>query len=69
VDPEAALRGANARFERRFRYIESRLREQGRVPEQATPEELDALWREAKAEETGAGAATRPPTAGEPEDR
>lgn len=67
VDPEAALRGANARFERRFRYIESRLREQGRVPEQATPEELDALWREAKAEETEA--ATRPPTAGEPEDR
>ncbi len=67
VDPEAALRGANARFERRFRYIESRLREQGRVPEQAPPEELDALWCEAKAEETGA--ATRPPTAGEPEDR
>ncbi len=67
VDPEAALRGANARFERRFRHIESRLREQGRVPEQAPQEELDALWREAKAEE--AGPATRPPTAGEPGDR
>ncbi|HDO34039.1 MAG TPA: nucleoside triphosphate pyrophosphohydrolase, partial [Chromatiales bacterium] len=63
VDPEAALRGANTRFERRFRYIESRLREQGRVPEKAPPEELDALWREAKAEETGAT------TTGEPGDR
>jgi nucleoside triphosphate diphosphatase len=48
VDLEAALRGTNAKFERRFRYVEERLREQGRNTEQATLEEMDALWDEAK---------------------
>ncbi len=55
VDPEAALRGANARFERRFRYIEERLRRSGRRPEDAGAEELEALWREAKAQEPAGG--------------
>ncbi len=49
VEPEAALRGANAKFERRFAHIERRLAEQGRSPEASTLEEMDALWDEAKA--------------------
>ena len=49
VDPEAALRGANAKFERRFGHIEARLAEAGRKPEQAGLAEMDALWDEAKA--------------------
>jgi ATP diphosphatase len=48
VDPEAALRAANAKFERRFAHIEARLAEGGRKPAQATLEEMDSLWDEAK---------------------
>jgi ATP diphosphatase len=48
VDPEAALRGANAKFERRFAHIETRLGEQGRGPGEASLAEMDALWDEAK---------------------
>lgn len=51
VDPEAALRAANGKFERRFRYIELMLREQGRSLEGCTLEELDSLWNRAKQEE------------------
>jgi ATP diphosphatase len=51
VDPEAALRGANAKFMRRFAHIEARLGEQARRPEGATLEEMDALWDEAKRNE------------------
>ena len=50
IDPENSLRGANAKFERRFRYVEAKLREQGRTPDQATLEEMDAFWDEAKRE-------------------
>jgi nucleoside triphosphate diphosphatase len=49
VDPEAALRGANAKFERRFAHIESRLAEDGRTPESASLDEMESLWAEAKA--------------------
>jgi nucleoside triphosphate diphosphatase len=48
VDPEAALRSTNDKFERRFRYIEGRLREQSRKPADASLEEMEALWQEAK---------------------
>jgi ATP diphosphatase len=48
IDPETSLRNTNAKFERRFRYVERRLKEQGRTPEQATLEEMDRLWDEAK---------------------
>lgn len=48
VDPEAALRGSNARFERRFRHIEHRVRESGRTLRELTLAELDSLWNEAK---------------------
>jgi MazG family protein len=49
IDPETALRDANAKFERRFRYVETRLREQGRSTSEATLEEMDKLWDEGKA--------------------
>jgi nucleoside triphosphate diphosphatase len=52
ADPEMALRTANAKFERRFGHIEQALASQGRTPEAATLEEMDALWNEAKAAET-----------------
>ena len=52
VDPEAALRGANAKFVRRFGSIEAALAKDGRKPEDATLEEMDQLWDEAKADET-----------------
>ncbi len=51
VDPETAVRKANARFERRFRAVEAALAARGRRPEEATLEEMDALWNEAKAAE------------------
>jgi tetrapyrrole methylase family protein/MazG family protein/ATP diphosphatase len=48
VDPETALRSANAKFERRFRFIERQLARHGKRPETSTLEEMDALWNEAK---------------------
>ena len=50
ADPETALRGTNAKFERRFAYIERALAAKGRSLEDATLEEMDALWNEAKGE-------------------
>ena len=49
TDPEAAVRGTNAKFERRFAYIEDRLAERGSQPARSSLEEMDALWDEAKA--------------------
>ncbi len=54
VDPEAALRGANSKFERRFAHIEDRLAEGGRKPESASLDEMERLWAEAKAKERAA---------------
>ena len=51
VDPEAALRGANAKFTRRFARIEDWLAESGRAPVDSTLAEMDALWNRAKAED------------------
>ncbi|QIP09861.1 nucleoside triphosphate pyrophosphohydrolase [Bradyrhizobium symbiodeficiens] len=48
ADPEAALRATNAKFERRFAYIERALEAQGRTLEQASLAEMDALWNAAK---------------------
>ena len=48
VDPEGALRGANAKFERRFAHIEARLAAEGRAPAGASLDEMEALWNEAK---------------------
>ncbi|OYT85053.1 MAG: nucleoside triphosphate pyrophosphohydrolase [Pseudomonas sp. PGPPP4] len=54
VDAEDALRQANAKFERRFRFIEEALKAQDRSPQEASLEEMDALWDAAKVEEKGA---------------
>jgi nucleoside triphosphate diphosphatase len=48
VDPEAALRATNDKFEKRFRYVERRLAGQGRKPAEAALEEMEALWQDAK---------------------
>jgi tetrapyrrole methylase family protein/MazG family protein/ATP diphosphatase len=48
IDPETALRDANAKFERRFHAIEAALAKRGRTPEQSSLEEMDALWDAAK---------------------
>lgn len=50
LDPEQALRQANGKFIRRFRYIESRLGQDHRRPEDSNLAEMDALWDEAKRE-------------------
>ena len=51
ADPEAALRGTNAKFERRFGYIERALAARGRSLASASLAEMDALWNAAKGEE------------------
>jgi MazG family protein len=51
VDPEDSLRFTNAKFVRRFQYIEARLAERGKTPDQSDLAEMDALWDEAKAAE------------------
>ena len=51
ADPDMALRGTNAKFERRFGYIERALAARGRSLEDASLAEMDALWNEAKAKE------------------
>ncbi|HLA78080.1 MAG TPA: nucleoside triphosphate pyrophosphohydrolase [Vicinamibacteria bacterium] len=51
VDPESALKAANRKFRNRFRYVEDRLREQGRKPKDADLAEMDGLWDRAKAQE------------------
>jgi MazG family protein len=48
VEPEDALRAANAKFLRRFAHIEARLAGQGIAPENATLAEMESLWEEAK---------------------
>ena len=54
ADPDMALRGTNAKFERRFAFIERALAASGRSLESATLDEMDALWNQAKATEPGA---------------
>lgn len=56
IDPEAALRAANAKFTRRFDKIEEALAAEGRRPEDSSLAEMDALWDRAKAEEKAARA-------------
>lgn len=48
IDPESALRLSNRKFNRRFRYVESKIKQQGRSLKDASLEEMDALWEEAK---------------------
>ena len=53
VDPESCLRATNDKFARRFRAIEQALAEAGRTPADATLEEMEAVWQEAKRAECG----------------
>ncbi|MBU3031371.1 nucleoside triphosphate pyrophosphohydrolase [Paracoccus sp. XHP0099] len=55
IDPELALRRANAKFTRRFRAIEAALAAEGRRPEDSDLAEMDRLWDRAKAAEKAAG--------------
>ncbi|MBU2582064.1 MAG: nucleoside triphosphate pyrophosphohydrolase [Alphaproteobacteria bacterium] len=54
LDPEAALRAANHKFQRRFGHIETRLAEDGRTPADSNLDEMDRLWNEAKRQQPGA---------------
>jgi nucleoside triphosphate diphosphatase len=51
LDPESALRKTNRKFKRRFQWMEERLRASGRAPQQASMDELETLWQEAKQQE------------------
>lgn len=51
LDPESALKKTNRKFKRRFQWMEDRLRASHRTPEQASMEEMDSLWEQAKQQE------------------
>ncbi|XKH61326.1 nucleoside triphosphate pyrophosphohydrolase [Halomonas sediminis] len=51
TDPEQCLRATNAKFERRFRYVEKRLHETGKTPQQAGLAGMEQHWQAAKVEE------------------
>ncbi len=48
IEPESSLRGTNSKFERRFHFIESNLQDLGLTPDNASLEQMDALWDQAK---------------------
>jgi len=52
VSPEEALTKTNHKFQTRFRHIERRLAAEGSSPSEATLEQMDAYWDEAKREES-----------------
>jgi MazG family protein len=54
LDPESALRKTNRKFKRRFQWMETRLNATGRGPHQASMEELEELWQQAKHHEKSA---------------
>lgn len=54
IDPEAALASTNRKFERRFASIEAALAKEGKAPEGASLDEMEALWQTAKRDEAGA---------------
>jgi MazG family protein len=58
VDSESALRKTNRKFKRRFQWMEDRLHETGRSPDEASMDELESLWQRAKAEERHPGEKT-----------
>lgn len=51
LEPEAALRAANAKFTRRFQGVEARLAARGKTPADSNLSEMDALWDLVKADE------------------
>ena len=54
LDPESALKKTNRKFKRRFQWMENQLRTSGRTPEQASMDELESLWQQAKRQEQDA---------------
>jgi MazG family protein len=48
IEPETALKKTNRKFRKRFAFIEKRLKEQKKLPEMASLEEMDELWNQAK---------------------
>jgi MazG family protein len=54
LDPESALRKTNRKFKRRFQWMEGRLRASGRTPQEASTDELETLWQQAKQQEKSA---------------
>jgi len=55
LDPEDCLRGANRKFERRFRHIEQTIIIEGNLLEEAPLDRMEAIWREAKRRERESG--------------
>ncbi|CUH62745.1 Nucleoside triphosphate pyrophosphohydrolase [Thalassovita gelatinovora] len=53
IEPEAALRAANAKFIRRFEGVEAKLAEIGKTPSESDLDEMDAMWNRVKLEERG----------------
>ena len=51
LDPESALKKTNRKFKRRFQWMEKKLRDSGRTPQQASPDELESLWQRSKEQE------------------
>ena len=66
VDPETALRHSNRKFERRFRYLEAKIKGQGRELKEASLVEMDALWDEAKKLESDSAPEDDPSPPGTP---
>jgi ATP diphosphatase len=56
LEPEEALRAANAKFTRRFAGVEAKLAQRGKTPDQSDLAEMDALWDDVKADERAAAA-------------
>jgi len=53
VDPESALKRTNRKFKRRFQWLEEQLWAEGRAPQDASIDELENLWQQAKQQENG----------------
>jgi MazG family protein len=51
VDPESSLKQTNRKFRRRFQFVESKLKERGSKVEEASLEQMEALWQQAKESE------------------
>jgi nucleoside triphosphate diphosphatase len=51
LDPESALKKTNRKFKRRFQAMEEQLRAHGKQPQQASLDELESLWQQAKRQE------------------
>jgi uncharacterized protein YabN with tetrapyrrole methylase and pyrophosphatase domain len=54
LDPESALKKTNRKFKRRFQWMEERLRSSGSSPQQASMDQLESLWQQAKEQERAA---------------